>query len=146
MHLPRQEEITKAVCKKLKELGWKIIGTHHPGASGGIRLSAKRGVKHKNLRAVIPDIIAVKGNRVLLVESTSRFTPTDVSKLKKIAETSGYLDDMRRVAGLGPDTSPDVVLGLAFSPLGREPPLRGMVIFHYVDGAIYIATGEKLLL
>jgi len=143
--LPRQEEITRAVCELLTGFGWKILGSHHPGASGGIRLSSRQKGPQKRPRAIIPDIIAVRKHQVLIVESATRFTLADVTKLRRVVETDDYLDDIQQVAGLGSDTCPEIVPGIAFVPSGNEPDLEGIVVFHYINGKIHVANGINLL-
>ncbi len=142
--LPREEDITEAVADYLRDR-WHVLGTHHPGASGGIRLQPNPSGAGAELPAVIPDVVAARALALLLVESKPRFSPADVRKLRAVVLSGAYAIDAVRVAGLSPHAVPRLIPAIAYCPQGGEPHPEGFVVFHYLDNRIQVESGAELL-
>lgn len=85
-----EHSVTQAVRGELNGLGWNVISVDFPSGSGGIRLhSNNRSPDSKHGESIVPDIIAHKGQTLLIVECAGTkkgFSHDDVTKLRDIAE------------------------------------------------------------
>lgn len=86
--------ITYAGRDFLLRQGYTIKSFSPPGSHGGIGL--RNGYRGKG--AIIPDIIAQKGNNVFLVEAKAGFDPGDVEKLGNITED--HIKDLKQKLNL----------------------------------------------
>jgi hypothetical protein len=141
---PREENITDAVADHLRP-EWRILGVHHPGASGGVRLRPEAGWRLGDLQDIIPDVLATRGSLVLLVESKPRYSPEDQQKLRSVVSSGAYVEHARTLAGLPAAVIPVLIPALAFCPRGPEPSPEGFVVFHYSQGKVVVACGSELL-
>jgi hypothetical protein len=75
--------VTYKVGDYLADNGWEIISCNPPGSHGGICLLDQ----DRSKGGVIPDIIAKKGNYILIIESKPNFASgvtSDIFKLEEI--------------------------------------------------------------
>ena len=78
-----EEYITYKIADYLADNKWEIISCNPPGSHGGICLLDK----DRSKGGIIPDIIAKKGNYVLIIESKPNFVTgitEDILKLEEI--------------------------------------------------------------
>ena len=119
-----EREVTLELKNYLSSRKWQILSIHFPGAQGGLSISA-----NGKSRGWVPDLIAVKNNVVLTVESKPAYSSEDIEKLKKVFIDPRYLEKLRRKLSL----SPEVVFqrAIAFHSLHFDesdvPP--GFVVF-----------------
>jgi hypothetical protein len=90
----REERVTINILSWLEAQGWTIICYDFPQSGRGILIhpNSLGGTRSKNQGAIIPDIIAVKGNQAVFFENKDRFVLSDFVKLRMIA-TSGVFSD-----------------------------------------------------
>lgn len=80
-----ERKVTLALKSFLSNRNWKIISVHFPGAQGGLSIS----INGKS-RGVVPDLIAMKNNVVLIVESKATYSSNDVDKLNEMFNEPRY--------------------------------------------------------
>ena len=85
-----EREITLALKAFLLNRNWRIISVHFPGAQGGLSIS----VNGKS-RGWVPDLIAMKNNVILTVESKPAYSSNDIKKLNRIFSDPRYLEKLR---------------------------------------------------
>jgi len=90
-----EREVTLALKSFLTNRNWKIISVHFPGAQGGLSIS----INGKS-RGVVPDLIAIKDNVVLIVESKATYSPSDVDKLNEMFSEPRYFRKLERKVSL----------------------------------------------
>lgn len=85
-----EHSVTQAVIGELNGLEWNIISVDFPSGSGGIRLHSNNRSPHsKHGESIVPDIIAHKGQTLLIIECAGTkkgFSHDDVTKLRDIAD------------------------------------------------------------
>lgn len=86
-----EREVTLALKDFLSNRDWKIISVHFPGAQGGLSIS----INGKS-RGMVPDLIALKNNVVLIVESKPAYSSEDVDKLNKMFDDPRYFRKLKR--------------------------------------------------
>lgn len=96
-----EREVTLELRKYLEEDGWKIESTHFPGAQGGMSISVDG-----KTRGWVPDLVAVKNDVVLTIESKPDYSQPDVNKLNRIFKDERYLEKLRKKL----DFSSDVLI------------------------------------
>ena len=74
-----EREVTLELKTFLINRDWRIISVHFPGAQGGFSIS----VNGKS-RGWVPDLIAMKNNVILTVESKPAYSSNDIKKLNRI--------------------------------------------------------------
>ena len=81
----KEEYITKSIMKNLKIEGWKILSFDFPQSGTGTTIHPNRkGSSHKNKDMITPDLIAIKGEDLLVMENKDRFYEYDLQKLYSI--------------------------------------------------------------
>lgn len=93
-----EREVTLELKDYLSTRNWKIVSIHFPGAQGGLSIS----VNGKS-RGWVPDLIAMKNNVVLTVESKPVYSSEDIEKLNKVFSDPRYLKKLRRKLSLSPE-------------------------------------------
>lgn len=90
-----EPEITNCIVNYLRGLGWTIHAVDMPQMGGGVLLRPN-GSRQKNKGSLIPDLIASRGAKLLIVESKSYFEPKDIEKLVLLAspEYSASLSEL----------------------------------------------------
>lgn len=77
--------ITYKIADYLADNKWEIISCNPPGSHGGICLLDK----DRSKGGIIPDIIAKKGNYVLIIESKPNFVTGITEDILKLEEING---------------------------------------------------------
>ena len=90
-----ERKVTLALKAFLSRKGWKIISVHYPGAQGGLSVSIDG-----KTRGIVPDLIAMKDNVVLIVESKSSFSSSDVNKLNNAFRDSRFIEKLQKKLSL----------------------------------------------
>jgi hypothetical protein len=86
-----EREVTLALKAFLSRKGWKIMSVHYPGAQGGLSVSMDG-----KTRGIVPDLIAMKDDVILIVESKSSFSSSDVNKLNNVFRDSRFFEKLRK--------------------------------------------------
>jgi hypothetical protein len=92
-----EREITLALKRFLSERGWNILSVHFPGAQGGLSIST-----YGKTRGWVPDLLALKQEILLTVESKPRYFPKDVEKLNALYNDEKVIAKLMSKLNLGP--------------------------------------------
>lgn len=144
----RQEDITKALCDFLETLGYHILASHHPGASGGLKINLCHGKQSKQY--IVPDIVAIYGDKCIVAEVDIRYNKHSVHKLQCfMASDTARLDLLQVLSGLGYKIQ-TIVPGIAYIPpratRSNLPTPPNFVVFHFINGKITVYVGKEMLL
>lgn len=91
----KEEQVTKNILDWLEENDWLIICYDFPQSGTGIMLHQNTENKtSKNKGGIIPDIIAVKGNKGVFFENKDRFYQLDFDKLYEIKTNQNYSNSL----------------------------------------------------
>lgn len=85
----KEEDVTKAIIKKLISAGWEIICYDFPQSGTG-RVLHPNDRDSKTLGAIIPDIVAIKAGIVLDFENKDRFVFSDFEKIDNLRHSEDY--------------------------------------------------------
>jgi hypothetical protein len=86
-----EERITKSIISWLEKNGWFIICFDFPqSGTGKIIHPNTRKDSLKNRSAIIPDIVAVKNNRVTFFENKDKFILADFKKVENVKIDNDY--------------------------------------------------------
>ena len=85
----KEEDVTKAIIKKLVSAGWEIICYDFPQSGTG-RVLHPNHRDSKTLGAIIPDIVAIKAGIVLDFENKDRFVLSDFEKIDNLRNSEDY--------------------------------------------------------
>ncbi len=85
----KEEDVTKAIIKKLLSTGWDIICYDFPQSGTG-RVLHPNDRDSKTLGAIIPDIVAIKAGIVLDFENKDRFVLSDFKKINNLRHSKDY--------------------------------------------------------
>ena len=85
----KEEDVTKAIIKKLVSAGWEIICYDFPQSGTG-RVLHPNDRDSKTLGAIIPDIVAIKAGIVLDFENKDRFVLSDFEKIDNLRNSEDY--------------------------------------------------------
>jgi Holliday junction resolvase len=87
-----EEKVTKLILGWLEMNGWKIICYDFPQSGTGFMLHPNSDFREttKNKGAIIPDIIAVKGNIAVIFENKDRFVLSDFRKINELRTRKNY--------------------------------------------------------
>lgn len=88
-----EEQVTKNILEWLISNNWKIITYDFPQSGTGKYLHPNknsRAEQTKNLKAFIPDIVAVKEDKAIFFENKNRFFLNDFKKLYDIKTVNDY--------------------------------------------------------
>jgi hypothetical protein len=134
-----EETITDAVAGLLRQCGWEVIATHHPGAQGGFRISVPGG---KGAGDIIPDVVAVRGNEVLVVESKPRFVRADLRKMTALRDDECRCRNLLAQVGLGDYPAAAVRVGLAMAGVGPADIPTDVVVFTHTGEGTRVRPAE----
>lgn len=85
----REEHVTKSILKWLMSSGWEIICFDFPQSGTGKALHPDNTLS-KTDGTIIPDIVALKENRVVYFENKDRFVLEDFDKVNSIRGSRHY--------------------------------------------------------
>jgi len=91
-----EEKITLAIIKWLKESGFEVIAFDFPQSGTGVSLHPNSGLS-KNLRTIIPDIIAKKNDCLFFFENKSFFSKKDFEKVEQLIQENAYSENLEKL-------------------------------------------------
>ena len=93
-----EEQITKAILTWLERVGWNIVCYDFPQSGTGVSLhpNFSTGVT-KNRGAIIPDIVAIKSEKVIFFENKDHFVLSDLHKLSRLRESGEYSNAINKL-------------------------------------------------
>ena len=83
----KEENVTKAILRKLVSAGWEIICYDFPQSGTG-RVLHPNDRDSKTLGAIIPDIVAIKDGIVVDFENKDRFVFSDFEKIDQLRHST----------------------------------------------------------
>jgi len=95
-----EEQVTKEILSWLIHNKWKIITFDFPQSGTGKYLHPNKIAREnqtKNLKAFIPDIVAVKEGKALFFENKNRFFLDDFKKLHDIKTINNYSEAISKL-------------------------------------------------
>lgn len=92
-----EEQVTKAIVRKLIGEGWIILAYDFPQSGTGRCLHPDYS-DSKTKGIWVPDIVAHRGESLVFFENKSRFVHDDFEKLKVIRETTSYDAAIKQLA------------------------------------------------
>ncbi|ELI6456044.1 hypothetical protein RRM46_002283 [Flavobacterium psychrophilum] len=93
-----EEKVTKLILDWLESNDWKIICYDFPQSGTGISLHLNEELREtKNKGAVIPDIVAIKEEKVLFFENKDRFVLSDFDKLNSLKTNNNYSESIEKL-------------------------------------------------
>lgn len=86
MRVLQEEFITKCTLSFLRARRWRVLAFDYPQSGTGVSLQPedRSDDSSKNLGVIIPDVVAVKGQTLLILESKPAFYAPDVEKLRAV--------------------------------------------------------------
>jgi Holliday junction resolvase len=87
-----EDFVSYATMRALRSAGWNVLHYHPPGGQASTHFHFSDGVRFT------PDIVAVNGNRVLVIESKGRRSSADVQKLAKMRQDAQVAVQIRAFA------------------------------------------------
>ena len=139
----REEDITRALAEWLEERGWELCSVHYPGTQGGLRFR-RAAPGERALDAIVPDIVALLGSNLLVVESKPAYSSSDVAKLERLARDSAYRSDICRAARVECIDEVKLITGIAYAGASPEQPPSDFLLFVYCDRAITVHGEVRL--
>lgn len=112
----KEEAITLAVVKFLRAHGFEIIAFDYPGSGSGLRLSPDNRSSKNN--GIIPDVIAFRGDCLIIIESKPTFVLEDVNKLQPLRNGVDYATSLQRLLHLSDTQS--IYYGICFEHTDLE--------------------------
>ncbi len=91
-----EEFVTKSIIYYLKSNGWNIFSFDYPQSGTGYLIHPNSRF-HKNKEAVIPDIIANKDSKCIIMENKSYFYADDFIKLDELSNSEIYTNDLENL-------------------------------------------------
>ena len=90
-----EEQVTRAILKWLAKSGWTILDYDFPGGGTGRKFHVFDDSYSKTKGIVVPDIIAIRGDRVIVFENKSVDTLSDYDKLSRLKANEGFIELLR---------------------------------------------------
>jgi len=91
-----ERDVTRLLKNFLEKKNWEILSVHYPGSQAGVFIV----LNEKPRRTIVPDIIAMKGNTILIVECKLKFSKQDVKKLNEVFKDSNNLTKISKKLGI----------------------------------------------
>ena len=93
-----EEQLTKAILNWLGEHSWEVVSFDFPqSGTGSILHPDNRAEQTKNKNSIIPDIVAIRGENVVLFENKDRFVLADIEKVKNIKTSHIYDNAIKKL-------------------------------------------------
>jgi len=93
-----EEQATKAFIDWLKMNDWKIICFDFPQSGTGTMLHPNKNIrKGKNKGSFIPDIVAIKSDKVVFFENKDKFVLNDFIKIQNLRQSNDYSSSIARL-------------------------------------------------
>lgn len=91
-----EERITDRIVDFLEELGWTVLSFDYPETGLGVTLHPDdREPGTKNAGMIVPDVIAIQGNTLMIMENKPYFDESDADKLNKV-RGGNYSDSLNQ--------------------------------------------------
>lgn len=131
----KEEDVTKAIIKKLLSTGWQIICYDFPQSGTG-RVLHPNDRSSKTLGAIIPDIVAIKDGVVLDFENKDRFVLSDFEKIDNLRHSTDYSESWDFL--LSGCQYSQIYYGIGM-PMSDANYSKGMKIKDKVDFILFIS-------
>lgn len=92
----KEEFVTRSIIDFLKIKGWKIFTFDYPQSGRG-HLIQPNDRTHKNKKSIIPDIIAYKDSKCIIMENKPYFYPEDFTKLDDLRNNEIYTNSLKNL-------------------------------------------------
>lgn len=92
----REEFVTKSILRYLMDNGWTVICYDFPQSGTG-RVLHPNGQNSKTQGAIVPDIVAVRGDVALYMENKDRYYLPDYDKVHSALETGRYSEGFQSI-------------------------------------------------
>lgn len=144
-----EEFVTKTVISYLRENNWILLDYDFPGGGSG-RSFKTTETKGKNKGTVIIDIIAVKEEVLLCLESKRIDTLSDYKKIQNLSQNSVFINNVKKTYGDRHSIS-RVLFGICFSGQWKrkssmsEYPNVG-IVFSIINRTILLVHNKSPLI
>jgi len=134
----REEVITKAILKFLENEGYRIVSFDFPQSGTGLLLHPDtRRDKNEGIK---PDIIASKGNILIIMENKDRYWKKDFEKMHELKTSGNY---KRSLDGLHRDCNTSVLkVGIGI-PERKQTVINALETRHLVDFIVVVDKNGK---
>lgn len=91
-----EEFVTKSIIRYLKRNGWNIFAFDYPQSGTGFLIHPNDRLS-KNKESLIPDIIANKDSKCIIMENKSYYCSDDFTKLNELKTSDIYSNDLNNL-------------------------------------------------
>jgi hypothetical protein len=133
-----EEKVTLTIIKNLQDNGWKILSFDYPQSGTGRLI--KPDSKEKNLGGFIPDIVAIKKNKVFFWENKDRFVYEDFVKIKEIKNSEYFIEPIKQF--LSKENWDNLYFGISI-PDDASNISKASRYFDHVDFFVVVKIEEK---
>jgi hypothetical protein len=93
-----EERVTKAILQWLEKNRWNIVCFDFPQSGTGVLLHPNKKIRtSKNKGAIMPDIVAIKGTMVIIMENKDRFVLDDFNKIQDLRLGDDYSESISKL-------------------------------------------------
>lgn len=93
-----EEQLTKTILNWLEKDGWNIVCFDFPQSGTGVSLHPNEEIRTtKNKGAIIPDIVAIKGDIVVFFENKDHFSMEDFLKVEQLRKSPDYSNSIKNL-------------------------------------------------
>ena len=92
----KEEFVTKSIIDFLKSKGWDIFNFDYPQSGRGYLIHPSDRT-HKNKKSIIPDIIAYKDSKCIIMENKPYFYTEDFTKLDDLSNNDIYMNSLKNL-------------------------------------------------
>ena len=139
-HKMKEENVTKAILRKLVSAGWEIICYDFPQSGTG-RVLHPNDRDSKTLGAIIPDIVAIKDGIVVDFENKDRFVFSDFEKIDQLRHSTEYSESWNLL--LAEYQYSHIYYGVGM-PMSNTNYLKAEKYRNKVDFIVYLNEDDSL--
>ena len=137
-----EENITLTLLDWLKSNGWEIICFDFPQSGTGVSLHPNEDVRTtKNKGAILPDIVAHKGQTVVFFENKDRFVLDDFTKIEGLKSSNDYSNSIQKL--LNEVTYTKIFYGVGL-PLTDNTEKKTEENKEKIDFAVFVPADKKI--
>lgn len=134
----KEEIVTKAILEFLRNKGYRIVSFDFPQSGTGLLLHPDTR-KDKN-EGIKPDIIASKGNILIIMENKDRYWKQDFEKLHELKTSRSYEQSLN---DLHTDCKTSILkVGIGI-PENKTTVAKALEAKHLVDFIVVVDKNEK---
>ncbi len=134
----KEEIVTKAILKFLENKGYRIVSFDFPQSGTGLLLHPDTR-KDKN-EGIKPDIIASKGNILIIMENKDRYWKKDFEKMYELKTSESYKHSLN---ALHRDCNTSILrVGIGI-PESRTTVAKALETKHLVDFIVVVDKNWK---